>query len=354
MLPEERRRQLRRWVALRLMGREERRKLVAPAPLSIEARVGLYLVLPAAAMLAILNVTGPIEALLASMITMVLFWIGFGRANPRLVGLELIAVILASYYIVDPPQAVLWVVASALAGGVGAWLQRRDSGEDAYLLLVPATGLAGFLFLLWLGAGARLAPVLGWIGTLLGGFKLELGQEIDALAVTDPTQAGQLREMIELLGANFFPAIAALLIIIWVLGIWLAGRLARRAMGSAMPPPRPLMLFRMREACIFLLIIGLILEILYGLAPWGGLRWLAIPLLSVFGLACLIEAIAVVLWYGGVHRLAGRPLIAALWVAAGLIVVLQFPPLGVLFGLGDVWFDFRRLGRSRQKIDTSA
>lgn len=293
-------------------------------------------------------------AILTSMATLILYWIGFSRANPRLVGLELIGVILLTYYTVHPPMAVLWVAASAVGAAAGTWLQFKNGNESDFYFLIPPAAALSFVFLVWLGAGASLSPALTRAGHELVQARREMFEMAKAIETQKPEQGRVLRETLEELKGDVDVLIVNFLLVVWTFGLWVAGRVSRAFLGQLGGRRHSLAFFRIDERYIFLLIVGLVLEILNGLAPRWGMQWLAIPLLAVFSLAGFIEGVAVVLFYGAVQRFKGQRWGGHLWNVAGLVLAIRLPFLAVLVGLSDVWFDYRRLHGLRQRIDYQA
>ncbi len=303
-----------------------------------------YLLLPPLTLLAILGAArGPGLSLLLSPLVVLAWWIGFARSNWRICGLELIGVVLATYYIVQPPLAVLWVVASALGGAMGAWLMLRRRREDDYFFLVPLAAAIGFVILAWLGGGARIYPALELGAGWLDGLRRGVERDFALLARESPGQAQYYRDMLEPLGERFAVTMISTLAALWVLALWGAGRIARRGLGLLGGLRGAFILFRIGQPYIFLLIAGLVMAILDGLTPLRGLRMVAIPLLVVVAVGCFIEAMAVILFFGALQRAAGRIRTGFVWDLAGLALLLWLTPLGLLLGLTDVWFDYRRL-----------
>ncbi|HOR27094.1 MAG TPA: DUF2232 domain-containing protein [Candidatus Sumerlaeota bacterium] len=273
------------------------------------------------------------------------YWAAFDRASPPLVGLVLIGVVLATYYVL-PELAVLWVMASALAGATGVWLNRAGGREDDYFFLPAAATLAAFAILVWLGQGGRLDGPLEALREsptqLLNLIEQENARLIEQrqAPLFNPTQLEQLREY---LPRAWVPTLVAL----WVLALWLTGRVVRRAIGRFQPSRSLLVLFRLSQRYIFVLIAGLFFAILGSLYAWPTAWRIALPLLAVMYVAALVQGIAVLLFTAALRRKMGQPGLAAAMTWGGLILFIGFirVPIGALLGLMDVWLDFRRLER---------
>ncbi|MCE5229642.1 DUF2232 domain-containing protein [bacterium] len=315
----------------------------------------MYLIVPPAAVLLILKTAaGDLNtALITSALSLFVFWAGFSLANPRLIGLELIGVIVGTYYWVQPPMAVLWVTASAIAAGGGVFLFHREKDEQDYFFLVPAAAFAGFVFLIWLGAGASLKPALLRAQRELSVSRREtlaLARQLEDQKI----EMGRLmREGIEWAGPRYGVLVTTSWLTMWILVLWVAGRVSRRVLGQFQKRRHAFVLFKIRDRYIFLLIIGLILEIFNGLVPSGGMQWLAIPLLAIFALACFIEGLAIVLFFGALQRFRGQRWAGRIWNLAGVVLLFSIWQAAVLIGLTDIWFDFRRL-QGLRRIDEKA
>lgn len=316
----------------------------------------MYLLTPPGAYLLVLRTAwGDLNtALLTSALTLFLFWVAFSLANPRLIGLELIGVILVTYYRVQPPMAVLWVTASAVAAATGVLLWHEQMREQHYFFLVPASALICFVFLVWLGAGARIEPS---IMRARREFKMERQQALEIAKSFDDqklTESGKaVREWIEKSEQLFNIGVATSWLEIWILALWVFGRVSRRILGQFQSRRHSFVLFKIGQPYIFLLIIGLVLEILNGLAPRWGMQWVAFPLLVTFAVACFFDGLAVVLFYGALQRFRGHRTAGIVWDVVGLMLAIT-THAAILIGLSDIWFDFRRLHGTRRRIDDKA
>jgi hypothetical protein len=102
--------------------------------------LSLYLLQCAVTILAILVLNlDPWNAPPIAIVVGAVYWIVFLRADPRLTGLVLIGIILATYYqSFISHYAVLFVVAAGLGGGIGAYLTQRGAPEDDFFFLHAA------------------------------------------------------------------------------------------------------------------------------------------------------------------------------------------------------------------------
>lgn len=328
-----------------------------PRPAWLASLVMYLLVPPGAYLLVLRTAWGDSDtALLTSALTLFLFWAAFSMANPRLIGLELIGVILATYYRVQPPMAVLWVTASAVAAATGVLLWHEQKSEQHYFFLVPASAALCFGFLVWLGSGARLEPS---IARARREFKVERQQAIEWAKDLEnrnlPEWGKAVREAAESPEPEFDIAVATSRLEMWILALWVFGRVSRRILGQFQNRRHSFVLFKIGHPYIFLLIIGLILEILNSLDPRWGMQWLAFPLLATFAVTCFFDGLAVVLFYGALQRFRGRRTAGFIWDMAGIMLVLTaWGVPAILIGLSDIWFDFRRLHGVRRRSDDKA
>lgn len=280
--------------------------------------------------------------------------LAFIRANPRLTGLLLIGFTLGAYYTHSQP-AVLWMLASVMAGGAMAWLMVRQGCEDDFYFIPTAVALLGFLLLLGLADGLRWGPALkqaeASLAVLHAQFQVQIQQSMSVAQSGSLFDPEQIRQGSQLVDGHFGPFIVTTIIGFWGLGLWLAGRLARRLTGRLWGRQGSIMFFRIRHPYIFLLILGLILEILSSLYAWEQLSYVAWPVLIWFAIACFVEGLGVLLFMVAIRRAAGFRRSAMVLGVAGFFLLFLRPPLGVLIGLADVWFDFRKLGRIDETMD---
>lgn len=317
----------------------------------------MYLMLPLGAYLLILRTAwgNPMSAIVTSALTLFLFWAAFSIANPRVIGLELIGVILATYYTVHPAMAVLWVTSSAVAAATGVLLWHEQKNEQHYFFLVPASALVCFIFLLWLGSGARVEP---WVARARHELRQSRQQTLEVAKLLEDRKmtrlAKTMRESVEQSGPLYNIELATFWLESWILALWLFGRISRRILGQFQARRHSFVLFKIGRSYIFLLIMGLILEILNGLAPRWGMQWVAYPLLATFAVACFFDGLAVVFFYGALQRFRGNRVVGLIWDVAGLMLAITQPMVAILVGLSDIWFDFRRLHGVRRRIDDQA
>lgn len=330
---------------------------VAPdeAPEREQAR-GLYIALvvvsPVCMVLSGLDV---MVALIGSAVTLAIYWVGFLRANPRMVGLELIGIVLVAYYMLDA-MAVLWIAGSALGGGAGAWLTHQRAGEDDFFFLPLAAAAAGFVMLVGLGTAFQWQPALERARELIAEQRAYLEQEIERLEAPDTgaslfqnADPELLKAWVPRAGRLFTGATLA----VWSLLLWVGGRLARRRSGRFHPSRSALILFKMRQHYTFLLIVALFLEILRNLCGWQALGYVAWPLIGVFGMAALAEGLGVAAFHLAVLRAKGF-LLNRIWIVVFVLIMAMILPYALLLlaavGLLDVWFDFRRLEKIGQQL----
>jgi vacuolar-type H+-ATPase subunit I/STV1 len=141
----------------------------------------------------------------------------------------------------------------------------------------------------------------------------------------------------------------------WALGLWLAGRLARRWAGRMDLRRGSLILFRLEQRYIFLLICGIVLWIVGILT--GGEKYAlyaAGPILTVFAIACFLEGLAVILFYLALWRTTAAPVPYRLLAIMAMIAALFLTFISLLgcmlLGLSDIWFDYRRLKAVEERL----
>jgi hypothetical protein len=291
---------------------------------------------------------------LASMAAATIHWLAFNRLNPRLVGLELIGLILITYY---HPRlshyAVLWVAAGALAGGAGAWLSQRPTREEDFLFQPPATAVGSYAFLIWLAEGCRISEParVGWRW-------LTAFYDTCAEGVRELIASGQFGFLYTERDVRVQLWLVMLLpLLIWLSGLWMAGRMARHWSGRFDPQRAALLLFRIDRRYIFLLICGLglwIVGILTGREQYAAVA--AVPVVMLFAIACFLEGLAVILYHLALMRATSSPvahrLMMILLLIAALLLTLYFVPICAALGLADIWFDFRRVKAVEKRLGT--
>lgn len=299
----------------------------------------LYLVmLPAAAALCVqMSLLPPLAKMFGSAVAMAAFWIGFYALNPHGVRLVLIGCILLNMARF-PSISVALLVASALAGEAGARLTRADAEEDDFFFVPLLTGAATMGLMIALGAGD------GW-GVVAG----RISRALEPWVALMKQSAQQFQDLPEAFYSK--KLLLTMIALGWALALWVAGRLARRAVGRLRVLRTSLIMFRIHVRYIFLLILGLILEIFSSLATSDSLSNLAWPILGVVALAGFLDGLGVALFLAAVRRMAGKAQ-EAFWITvAGIATALYCPQIVALIGLIDVWFDFRKLERLRRQLE---
>lgn len=289
----------------------------------------------------VLSREGALAIILGGAATSAVFLYGFAQFNPRWVGLELIVLTLAGYFLL-PGAPAYWLMGSALAGGLAAILTKIDVEEDDQFFLPALTGAVMTFVLFTLG------QVGGWADslTIIAGYIESYRESFDVLlalpenaefrqAVTSSESWDRIHPRIGLV------AVSAL-IGLWVLVLWLFNRFARRRMGRLGEIKSSLLLFRVRPMYTFVLIVALVLEILSLWLERRGLSSVSYPLIAASAAAFLVVHLGVAafwaaLWRASSERRAtvGPIVLIVLALAISLYV-------GPIIGLADVWFDFRK------------
>jgi hypothetical protein len=327
-----------------------KRALPASPPGPLAATL-LYLMLPLVFLACALISPDPVLAILASLVMTIAFWVAFYRLNPLWVGSELLILALATRH-QFPDPTLPWILASAVAGGAGAWLTRRDAEEDDFYFLPLGAAVLVFLVLTGLTSGGLWRHEIQLLNQVIQETRVTMEQNMKEIQANGPGLMPMTREnwdqMSPVLGYYLLPSFIGL----WILGLWLCGRLARRILGRLKGPRPVLMLFQIRQRYIFLLILGLILEIFSILSKREGLAYIAWFLLGVIGIAGFFEGLGVILFLVTIRRMLGR-FQSALWLSLlGIVVALAFQWVSVVLGLADIWFDFRKLERLRRQIES--
>lgn len=245
-----------------------------------------------------------------------------------------------------------WILLSGLAPapliGLLAAVQVERGRKYGEMLL--AASLPGGLLALFLLFGLRGDS---WErGDFVAGVASSL-EEVAGLPDTEPEQLEQLIE----LTMKLLPGMAYVsLLLVAVLGYRVAQGIGER-IGSPLPAAPPMRRWRLWESLIWALVTAFV-----GLLVGDGIvRDLAINVALVLGLLYATQGLALIrhlLWRLGVQRFLEVLVYALLVLTSGLSLMLL-----VLVGLGDNWFDWRRIehgkdepppedGRPDQEIDT--
>lgn len=300
-----------------------------------------FVMLPAAAALCVQMSLLPFPMhMIGAAAAMMAFWIGFYALNPLGVRVALVGCIMLNVARF-PTLSVALLLAAALAGEVGARLTKADAGEDDYFFAPLLTLAAVMALMVTLGAGHGWMAVIG-----------RISRSLEPMAAALRESARQFEGVPEAFYSK--KLILAMIAFTWALALWVAGRLARRAVGRLRGLRTSLIMFRIHVRYIFLLILGLILEIFSSLASSDSLSHMAWPILGVVALAGFLGGIGIALFLAAVRRMAGR-VQEAFWITvAGIATALYCPHLVALIGLVDVWADFRKLERLRRQIEDGA
>jgi hypothetical protein len=232
-----------------------------------------------------------------------------------------------------------WILLSGLAPapliGLLAAIQVERGRRYGEILL--AASLPGALLALFLLFGLRGES---WErGELVAGVAASL-REVAANAQLPETE--QLEQLVELT-LRLLPGMAYVsLLLVAVLGYRVAEALGGR-LGLPVPPASPMRSWRMYEMSIWALIIALA-----GLLVDDGLmRDLAINTVLVLGLLYAVQGLALVrhlMWRIGAQRFLEVLVYALLAFTSGLSLMFL-----ALLGLGDTWFDWRRIGHRKDE-----
>ncbi|HJP33420.1 MAG: DUF2232 domain-containing protein [Candidatus Latescibacteria bacterium] len=259
---------------------------------------------------------------------------GARRFGTRRVALAACLPLLVSF--VAPFQ---WILLSGLApapliGLLAAVQVERGRGYGETLI---AASLPGGLLALFLLFGLRGES---WErGDFVEGVTRSL-EEVAAGAQLPDTE--QLTQLIELT-LKLLPGMAFVsLLLVAVLGYRVAQGVGER-IGQPLPPAAPVRCWRLWESFIWALIASLA-----GLLVGGGLvRDLAINVALVLGLLYAAQGLALIrhlMWRLGVQRFLEVLVYMLLAFTSGLSLMFL-----VLLGLGDTWFDWRRIGHRKDE-----
>lgn len=323
--------------------------LTVPEALPSWRQLPFFALLPVVSFFSILVMHADLFlAILFSGLVAGVYWFAFLRLNPRMVGLALIPIILVPYYawadrMPDIIYATLWMAASALAGGVGAWLtRRREMREDDMILIPPAACALAFLVLIWLGTGAQTDTALNRAHEKLKAYPTNFIASMEAEPELRAMLTPEYREAMN----SITPlSLTATLAVLWALGLWIFGRLARRLAGCVEGPRAALILLRIAPRYIFLLIAALGLGILGSLPGGGWLLYIAAPVLLILATAFAMVGLGIGIFFAALRRATGEPTRGAILLGATFAALLLLPQVLVIVGLVDHWFDYRRLGR---------
>ncbi|MCL5270355.1 MAG: DUF2232 domain-containing protein [bacterium] len=301
----------------------------------------------------------PVEPFLAAAafcVTMAAYWVAFFRADRRWVGVEL-TVIAATGVALGAPLAAFWMTAAGLAGGLGAFLSFVRAAEDDFYYLPLLGALASFGLLFVVGFAVGIAPSPQGIRDQYVKQKDLMYRNFVADVRTTEAQGrtlpGLTVDKAERMAPTFGQAMLTVWISFWAMGIWAMGRVARRILTHVHAPRPAFNRFQMRQRYIFLLIAGLVLEILSILYGHPEMSYLSWPLMALCILACFFEGLAVILYATSIQRASGI-LRSAHWQVLFVALAVIFWQVTAFVGLFDVWIDFRKIGSMHPRHRTQA
>jgi hypothetical protein len=73
--------------------------------------------------------------------------------------------------------------------------------------------------------------------------------------------------------------------------------------------------------------------------------------MAVLAVAFFMQAVGIVLFFSALQYSLGAPQRGFLLSIVGIVSLALMPVAGVLLGLLDVWFDFRRLAKVREQME---
>lgn len=288
----------------------------------------------------------PMAAALAGAAASAAYLYGYLRLNPRWVGAELTLLAMAGF-LTQPPLHAAWLAGSGMAGAAAALLTGGGAREDHQFFLPPVAALAFTVLLYSVGRGPAGPPPARW-----------LPQTLDQLAeaMTQALKLPENAQILEDLGGEeaalrLAPRLALIsvcaVLVLWMLLLWLLGQLVRHRAGRALGLGGTILLFRIRTGYTFLLIVGLVFEILSVWFEQERLKLISYPLLGACAAGFWLVYLGVILFLLALARAAapGRPrwmlrVLGAMALALSLYI-------GPFVGLADVWFDFRKMRQIR-------
>ncbi len=319
-------------------------------PLTFAGKVRLHALIAVVTVATLLHsVEGPLWIILGGAATSAVHLYGFIRLNPRYVGIELIGLTLIGYFAL-PDAPVYWMLGSAIGGGTAAILTGLDALEDDHFF-VPALGAAAATLALFMfsqpGGGAE---GLGLIATYVDGYRRAIEASLELPEMADLRAQLEENGNMEIFRARVGLVAVCMLIGLWVIVMWIFGRFARRRLGRIRGIFSSLIFFHIRPGYTFLLIVGLIFEILAVWSGREGLHGVSYPLFAICAAAFGMVYVGILLFMTAVKRVSAgrRPSIGfSMLIALGLILSVY---IGPAVGLADVWLDFRKTRQIRGKF----
>lgn len=232
-----------------------------------------------------------------------------------------------------------WILLSGLAPAplIGLLAAIQVERQQKYGEILLAASLPGALLAVFLLFGLQGDS---WErGDFVAGVAASLEEVAANAQLPDPEQLEHLVE----LTLKLLPGMAYVsLLFVAVLGYRLAQGLGDR-LNTPLPAATPLRQWRMWESCIWVLIAALA-----GLLTGDGMvRDLAINVTLVFGLLFATQGLALVrhlMWRLGAQRFLEVLVYTLLAFTSGLSLMFL-----ALLGLGDTWFDWRRIGHRKDE-----
>ena len=322
-------------------------------------RLLIYCAIPGSAAVCLqFSLLGADAMVLGVALATAVFWIGYARLHPLGVNLMLTVCFLFSMASrlggeipSFPSLSVALLGVSAAAGVVGARLTRSDADESDFFFLPLMTGVLLLALLITLGVGGGWGVLVGRASRVLAEARLQIQNNLNAAPAADQASKIYQQEYARLIMEHFNLSILTVFSVFWALAMWLAGRLARRFLGRLKGLRSHIMMFQIHHRYIFLLILGLILEIFSSLAKRDTFSYLAWPILGVVGLAGFLAGLGIILFLAAIRRMAGQTQSAFWLTLLGVMMAIPFWYIIAIFGLADTWFDFRKLERLRRQLE---
>lgn len=302
----------------------------------------LYIMLPAAAAFCVQSALLDLfSQMVGSALALGAFWIGYSRLNRGIVTAILVGCCLLALknFPLHNVISIPLLAASAAAGALGATLAARNADEDDFFFIPLLLVLGVMLLAITLGAGGGWPKTFERTRVYFAEISVNLKKSLESTGKETPEWVVSM------------PFLLTLHVILWGLGLWLAGRLARRVTGHLGGLKSSLIMFRIQHRYIFLLILGLILEIFSSLATRETFAYLAWPILGLVALAGFLDGLGILLFLAAIRRMAGRTQEAFWLTVMGVITAFMLGQFTALVGLADVWFDFRKLERLRRQLN---
>ncbi len=244
----------------------------------------------------------------------------------------------------------LLFLAAIMTGMLYPVLIQRRAREDDYMYIGTGIFLACFALLIGLRYATYGQGPLAALQTLMAEILSNI-EEVLKEGLQSGTSEGQ-QQLFENWPQykNSLPYyLVGSALSLWMLVTYGVTRMIRRRLKGANSPVPPFPFFRIKEQYLFVLIFGIVMEILARLQNQEALFYISRAIFLFAGITYFLVGLSLIAYLFLVkHTQTKSPLSFVMKVVFLFVIVFQ-PYICAILGLLDVWFDFRKLTKPARK-----